>query len=345
MSLNKEAYIRYKTIDECLNDRFSRYPTIYDLIDACEKKLGKSFSISSIQKDIKAMKEDEALGFNAPIKYSRQYNGYFYSDPDYSINSIPLNSAEIEALEAVSDILTAFTGSRISEYYNQAVQKIAASIKEKSLQKGKKQKFIQTDAQLNHKGFENFELLLHAVIKKIPVCFIHYSYKNRRFNSVIAHPVLLKEFQNNWYLVAWSEQHKQLRAFGLDRIRDPWYLRTEFHDTRPDIVNSYFSGIYGVYPLPGFKLQKVFFYATPLIADYMKANPIHESQKEYRVEENGGVIFELELIPSQELINFFKQFSPDIYVIKPEKVVMVVEYSLSTAFFQYRINHNEPKII
>jgi len=36
-----------------------RYPSMDDLIDTCERKLGKPFSVSTIQKDIKAMKEDE----------------------------------------------------------------------------------------------------------------------------------------------------------------------------------------------------------------------------------------------------------------------------------------------
>ena len=341
MSLNKEAYIRYKTIDECLNDKFSLYPTIYDLIEACEKKLGKNFSISSIQKDIKAMKEDEALGFNAPIKFSRQYNGYYYSDPDFSINSIPLNSAELEALEAVSDVLTAFTGSRISEYYNQAVQKITASIKEKTLHKGKNRKFIQTDAQVRHKGFEYFELLLHAVMEKIPVCFIHYSYNKRCFNSVIAHPVLLKEFQNKWYLVAYSEQHKCLRTFGLDRISDPLMLKKEFHDTSDEIIDNYFSDIYGVYPLPKAVKQKITFLAGPFIAEYIKANPIHTSQTIQKTGEHGGVFFELELIPSQELINFFVQFGPDLVVLSPElvhnKVLETVKKSLLNCTFHANI--------
>ncbi|HOY31116.1 MAG TPA: WYL domain-containing protein [Bacteroidales bacterium] len=345
MSLNKEAYIRYKVIDECLTNRFVTYPTIQDLIAACERKLGKIFSVSAIQKDIKAMKEDDALGFLAPIKFSRQFNGYYYADTDYSINTIPLNSSDIEALDAVSDMLEAFTGSRISENFNQAVEKIFASLKEKKFQIGKKQRCIQTDTYNQQKGFENFERLLHAVANRIPVCFIHYSYKKRCFNSVITHPMLLKEFQNRWYLVAYSEQHKGLRTFGLDRIRDPLFLDKPFHEVDERIVNAYFSHIYGTYPWPGYKHQKIYFYASALMSDYIKANPIHESQKEHNVKSDGSIVFEVELIPSQELVNFFKQFSPDVVVLKPSPIVKAVEDALKTAFFRYRMNHHETQTV
>ncbi|HNZ42298.1 MAG TPA: WYL domain-containing protein [Bacteroidales bacterium] len=345
MSLGKEAYIRYKVINECLTNRFATYPTIFDIIDACENKLGKTFSVSAIQKDIKAMKEDEALGFLAPIKFSRQYNGYYYAHPDYSINSIPLNSSELEALEAVSDVLQTFAGNRISENFNLAVEKIFTTLKEKKCQIGKKQRYIQTDTNQRQKGFENFERLFHAISNKIPVCFVHYSYNKRCFNSVVTHPFLLKEFQNRWYLVAYSEQHKCLRTFGLDRIRDPLLLDKPFHHVDDKVVDAYFVHIYGTYPWTGCKRQKIFFYASALMSEYIRANPVHESQKEHEIQPDGGVIFVVELIPSQELVNFFKQFSPDVVVLKPAEMVNAVESALKTAFFRYRKNHHETQTL
>ena len=49
-----------------------------DFICEMEIKLGKEFSESTIQKDIKAMKQDELLGFLAPIKWSKREGGYYY---------------------------------------------------------------------------------------------------------------------------------------------------------------------------------------------------------------------------------------------------------------------------
>jgi predicted DNA-binding transcriptional regulator YafY len=306
-----------------------------DIVRACEDKLGKSFSISTIQKDIKVMKEDEALEYKAPICFSRSNQGYYYSDKEYSIHTIPLNSEEIESLEAMTDVLSAFTGSRISENYNQAVQKIFASLKEKTLQQEKRYKIIQTDSQIQHKGFENFEFFLHTIVKKIPVCFIHYSYKNRHFNSIIAHPLLLKEFQNKWYLVAYSEQHKCLRTFGLDRVSNPIMLKIPFHDTPSEITESYFSNVYGTYPLPNEKKQKIIFIANPLLSEYLKSNPIHKSQIVKKTGAYGSVVFELELIPSQELLNYFIQNSINIKVIKPQTLYKKVLESLCNAKINY----------
>jgi len=92
-------------IDSCLTDRYKPFPSIFDLMEKCEVRLGKQFSVSTIQKDIKAMKEDEELGYMAPIRYSRSEDGYYYADENYTIKKVPLNSDEIESLEFAAGIL------------------------------------------------------------------------------------------------------------------------------------------------------------------------------------------------------------------------------------------------
>ena len=58
MPVNKEAFLRYRIIDRMFHNKSIPYPTMNDIIDELENKLGKSFSISTVQKDIKAMNID-----------------------------------------------------------------------------------------------------------------------------------------------------------------------------------------------------------------------------------------------------------------------------------------------
>ena len=318
MPLNKEAYIRYKIIDACIISRHKRFPSMLDLINVCEEKLGKKFTISTIQKDIKAMKEDELLGINAPIKFSKQWNGYYYSDPEYSFHNIPLNDSDIEALKTATDMLANFAGTRVSENFNHATEKIFTSFRESFPDGNSKRKIIQTDSPPSHKGFEHFELFFRAAKDKIPVCFVHYSYRKRTFKSVIVHPVILKEFQNYWYVVGYSESHKQLRTFGLDRIYEPILLKRKFREANPSVQEKYFKYVYGVYPIPGQKRQKIIFRVYPMLGDYILSHPIHESQRIDNYGGDGALTISLKLVPSQELINFFLSFSNHLKVLKPE---------------------------
>lgn len=108
MPVNKNALIRYKTIDRCLRNRYRRW-TLDDLVEACSDTLyemegiTKGVSIRTIQADIQIMRSDK-LGYYAPIEvYDNKY--YRYSDSDYSIDNTPMTSDDYTLLvEAVATI-------------------------------------------------------------------------------------------------------------------------------------------------------------------------------------------------------------------------------------------------
>jgi len=316
MPINKEAYLRYKIIDACLTNKQHKYPTMDDLIDACEQKLGKSFSISTIQKDIKTMKEDEVLGFMAPIKFSRSNKGYYYADNNYSIRNIPLTESDLEALLAATDLLSTFNGNRVSADFGVAIDKILTSCKEVYDQSVDKRVIVQTEKAPQQRGWNYFDFFFNAAKQNNPTNFIHYNYQKRRFNSIILHPYLLKEFQNRWYIIGYSENHKEVRTFGLDRVMEPYLINKPFYLAPNFNAEKHFKNTYGVYPLAK-KIEKIVFDASAGFADYLMAQPIHESQKTEHFYPYGRLQLSLKLIPSQELINFFRMNRNEIIVHEP----------------------------
>lgn len=108
MPVNKNALIRYKTIDKCLRNRYRRW-TIDDLVDACSQALyemegiGKGVAMRTVQGDLQIMRSDK-LGYNAPIEvYDNKY--YRYSDPDYSISVHPLNEEDYNLVEKAVSLI------------------------------------------------------------------------------------------------------------------------------------------------------------------------------------------------------------------------------------------------
>ena len=112
MPANKNALIRYNTIDRCLRDRYRRW-TIEDLVDACSDALyemegiAKGVSLRTVQGDIQIMRSDK-LGYNAPIEvYDNKY--YRYADPDYTIREYPL-SEELQAYFEIGRMVPLYEG-------------------------------------------------------------------------------------------------------------------------------------------------------------------------------------------------------------------------------------------
>ena len=97
MPTNRNALIRYKTIDNCLQNRFRKW-TLNDLIEAVSDALYEYEGIDgvsrrTIQGDIQMMRSDK-LGYNAPIiVVDKKY--YTYEEADYSITNMPLTENDL----------------------------------------------------------------------------------------------------------------------------------------------------------------------------------------------------------------------------------------------------------
>ena len=108
MPANKNALIRYKTIDRCLRNRYRRW-TLDDLVDACcdalldMEGITKGVCARTVQMDIQIMRSDK-LGYNAPIVvYDKIY--YTYADPDYSITEMPLSMDDCNLIKEAITLL------------------------------------------------------------------------------------------------------------------------------------------------------------------------------------------------------------------------------------------------
>ena len=131
MPVNRNALIRYKTIDNCLRNKYRQW-TLDDLIEACSEALyeyegiDKGVSRRTIQMDIQLMRSNK-LGYDAPIVVvDKKY--YTYEDPEYSITNIPLTDQDLGKLSEVVDILRQFKGFTHFQELGGMVQKLEDKI-------------------------------------------------------------------------------------------------------------------------------------------------------------------------------------------------------------------------
>ena len=133
MPTNKNALIRYKTIDRCLRNRYRRW-TIDDLTEACSEALSemegihKGVSVRTVQGDLQIMRSDK-LGYYAPIEvYDKIY--YRYADPDYSISAMPLTEDDCALLShALALLETGATPADLKATLTQVSDRLAAILR------------------------------------------------------------------------------------------------------------------------------------------------------------------------------------------------------------------------
>ena len=127
MPVNRNALIRYRTIDKCLQNRYRKW-TLDDLIEEVSETLydyegiEKGVSKRTVQMDIQMMRSDK-LGYNAPIiVVDKKY--YTYEDSDYSITNIPLTDQDLNKLTETVDFLKQFRGFSHFRELETMVQKL-----------------------------------------------------------------------------------------------------------------------------------------------------------------------------------------------------------------------------
>lgn len=317
MNLSKSAFRRYKVIDNVLRNSMKRYPKMEDFIEACQTKLDFYPSEETIQKDIANMRLPYPDGFDAPIRYNRANRGYEYTNAEYSLIGVSLRQEEVDAISEAIDVIRYIGGTRISDKFNHAVEKILSSTLERTNSDEEIIPVIQTMVPPVSRGFEHIEVFYKACREHIPTSFIHFSYKKRKFNHILLHPFLIKEFENRWYVIGYSEQHDAIRTFGLDRVSDPILIKRKYISTNPQFINVYLNDVFGVFPIPDAKKELIKIHVSQLGTHYFQAYPLHISQK-IEKESEGTSFISFDIIASVELARYFLSQGRHVKIIQPK---------------------------
>lgn len=341
-----EAALRYNIIDRCLTNPYKPFPTMDDLKWAIERELKTSVSTATIQKDIAQMKkvEDEG-GYSAPIVFKRSRQGYAYDFdkfPDYTIRSFGLNDKEIEAIELAAGVLQHFKGIKVNDSYNHAIDKLFSSV---NIKKSDKEETlanaIQPEETTYMRGMEHFDTLVSSIRKRIPVSFIHYSYDKKLFKAIIIHPYLLKESNKRWYLVGYSEDHKEIRYFGVDRIYDPVLIEKDFIENKRTDLRNLFNNKIGISTIQendkGLP-EEITLWVSRTMANYIKSMPMHKSQSYNEYGGDGEIMVTLNLVATYELVALILSYGKNMELLTPKWLRKELEKELDRSVIKYKRN-------
>lgn len=321
MPVNRNALIRYRTIDKCLQNRRRKW-TIEDLIQACSEALyeyegiDKDVSMRTIRLDLNAMRSDK-LGYNAPIIVTdKKY--YSYADSDYSITNSPLTTQDLGILHEVSSLLRQFKGfshfNEVSEMVNKLEDKIYS-------EQHQKPPVIDFEKNELLTGIEWLDLLYKAIVSQTTVQLTYQSFKARMPADIIFFPYLLKEYRNRWFVLGKNKKGKEIATFALDRIQNILLLPDEsYHLHKNFDAASYFNNIVGVTRNEADAPSEIIFIANHDQAPYIKTKPIHQSQQiiEHTKE---GVTFSICVIPNFELERELLGFGEGLKILSPNSLV------------------------
>ena len=312
----KNALIRYRIIDRMIRNPYKTYPSKSDLREACEESLfgstyGDHICDSTIEKDLFAMRMEH----DAPIKYSRKHEGYYYEDPDYTINDIPLSEDELESIRFAVQTLQQFQEVPYFKEFGSAIDKIATRVAVAGTEGNETSAFIGFETAYSSIGNQWLPLLLTAIQEKKTCHFTYASFKSGSAQERNVLPVYLKEYRNRWYLISFDLEKSDWITYALERmdglvVNEAQHLLKEAFNP-----SSFFAETIGI-TTEKKAAERIALRVNDIASKYIESQPLHSSQ-----EKIGTNQFVLTVQINEELIRTLLGFMGELQIISPAHLV------------------------
>lgn len=332
MATNKNALIRYKTLDKCFRNPGKRY-FINDLIEECNKVLASidphsnGISRRQILEDIAFMESENgwAIELDRPREGRRVF--YRYTDLTFSINNMPLNEVEISQLQSAIDILAQFKGMPQFEWMQELLPKLRQGL----ISDESSNTIIDFDSNLYLKGIDHLGGLYNAIFYRKVLQVTYQPYENEVPYVVTLHPYFLKQYNNRWFLFGHNaENNKSDWNLAIDRILSFKEIREKYLKNTTINWGEYFDDIIGVTKPETALIEEVVLRFTAITGKYMETKPLHGSQKSKWLDHNTLEV-RLQLIINYEFERLVLSYADSVKVLAPAKLANHIHKRLTAA--------------
>ena len=338
MAANKKQLARYRIIDECLQnknhipstslnpDHRGHWP-VEDLLEAIREKLDMEISERQLKDDLSRMRDDVDLAYYAPIKNKRGI-GYYYGK-EYKLTERALGPAEMRALKDVVDLLKQFRGFRYFEGVEGLIHDIESRVSRSEFAE------VQFDVLPDYRGLQYIDDLRKAIQDRKVLRMTYQAFYEEAPVPRHIHPYLLKEYNNRWFVYAYTEEYNGEGVYGLDRILKLDMTGHGYRTPDKKKIISYFKDIIGVTNYEDKQVEDIVVRLERERANYLITKPVHASQK--KIKESGDYIwFSFRLKPNNELTALFLSFGRDLVIEKPASLAKEMREILEAMLNNYK---------
>ncbi|MGB4957847.1 MAG: WYL domain-containing protein [Saprospiraceae bacterium] len=336
MATNLHAAFRYKVIDRCIKDRAKSY-FWEDLAEAVSEDftqffgVGKKPSKRTIMGDIAVMRSGK-LGYYAPINFDNEL-GYHYSEGKFSIHNVPLNKSHLTELVKAVHIVKQLTNNEKLTSIKNSLLAIEQSLNLEVNPHA--QPTIYFEHSLNEPG----QKWLDAMYQYITDChalLIEYAPFDSQAIHVIVSPLIIKEYNNRWYIIAIKHLDDSFIHLSLDRIIS-CKKSLQSYRFKPDFDHdTYFRDVFGITIFDDSKPCEIIFNVSSTLSKYIISKPIHTSQEKIDISDLSAT-FSLYVIINYEIKHKLISFGADLEVLSPPHLRAELSSIIANMYNNYNI--------
>jgi predicted DNA-binding transcriptional regulator YafY len=177
-----------------LQIREGRYPNARTIAEHFEVKP------KTVQRTIAFMRDQ----LQAPLEYSAEKRGWYYSEPRYALPAVQLTEGDLIAILLTERLVRQYRGTALAQPVTQALRKVFSTLTDTIS--------IDLSALADAHSFEAaatsdldpevFGRLGRAIVDRREIEMTYFSATRGRATSRRADPLHLRNYQGEWYLIA-----------------------------------------------------------------------------------------------------------------------------------------------
>lgn len=178
--------------------------------------------------------------------------------------------------------------------------------------------------------------ILDAMRDNLCIRLTYHSYSNDSYTTTI-NPYFVKVFKQRWYVIGKNDDKGKIRTYSLDRIEKLDITDEKFVMPEDFVPKEYFKYCYGIehQDIP----QRVVLKVSPYQSNYIRALPLHPSQKEEETT-NTHSIFSYYLCPhTYDFKQAVIMFMSEVEVLEPTSLRDDIHETLRSMLAKYE-SHN-----
>ncbi|MCP5051717.1 MAG: WYL domain-containing protein [bacterium] len=289
-----------------------RYPKL--------KELMEHFEISQRQaaREIEHMR----LFFNAPVEYSPEHRGYYYSDNSFEFPSAMITEEEIISLIIAKRLSVTIPDKRRQIRLDTFFENLSASFDLDIAQLEKKISLKNIRYYRVSPGV--FDAVLQGVNKNKKLHITYRSVHTKEDSRRTVAPLHLMLYMGNWHIIAYCELKKGIRDFTLSRIQGVSVLEepVEPHLSALNIKEK-IDESYGIF-FEGSK-QKVILKFNERIADFVREQVWFPGQAMREEEPGGHLVMEFYVTDFREVAREVLRLGADVEVVEPGELRTMIK--------------------
>ncbi len=266
----------------------SHFPSKIKMLDFLKDQ---DFILSprTLDRDIERIRAD----FGLEILYDKAKNGYY-----------------INQEESV----------KVSSFFKFIEIVAVADIFRESLRDSKRMlEYVTFDDSKTFKGIDYLKIILLSISQHRDLHFIHENFTNKTLKDYQITPLLLKEYENRWYVIGVPNGMLEIRTFGIDRITkvslgQQSKINKAFFENELNVFDSIIGLDY-----ENKKPIKITLLINELHVNYLRSLPIHHSQVIHDLKNKDGHYFvDFYLVPNYEFKTQVLKMGKSAVVVSPD---------------------------